>query len=80
VLQCVAVCCNVLQCVAAWCSVAAISSMGWQRVAECSSVMCCRVLQRGLLQCVAVWCIDLQCGAVCCSEFMCGSMRAVTHV
>jgi len=70
----------VLQCVAAWCSVAAISSIGWQCVAECYSVVCCRVLQRGVLQCIAEWCIVLKCVAVCCSEFMCGSMRAATRV
>jgi len=70
-LQCVAMCCNVLQCVAMCCSAS-------QCVALCCSVLqgvavCCSVLQ-----CVTVPCSVVRCVAVCysgcnvnlCIEFM----------
>ena len=75
-MQCVAVCCNVLQC--------ACCSISWGGIHDCMVnaedkgevifvmqcvAVCCSVLQ--CQQCVAVCCSVLQCVAVCCSVLQC---------
>jgi len=79
-LQCVAVCCNVMQCDAECCAL--MQSVA--RTAWCVNIMkprlikCCMIsISIGLgllfsaLQCVAVCCSVLQCVAVCCSVLQC---------
>jgi len=78
-LQCVAVCCNVLQCVAVCCSVLAHlqspTCLGLWYVAVCCSVMQCVAVCCSVLQCIAVTCSVMQCATVCCSVLQYGAVR-----
>ena len=81
-LQCVAVCCNVLQ-LCHICDAAAVYEL--LCIAVCCSVLrcvavCCRMLQFCHmcdaevvyeLLCIAVCCVVLQCVALCCSVLTC---------
>jgi len=61
-LQCVAVCCDILRCVAVLQCV----------LRNASSLFTCRYFQGcSVLQCVAVCCSVMQCVAVCCSMLQC---------
>ena len=67
-LQCVAVCCNVVQHGAVWCSVmqcVAVRCSVVQRVAVCCSVLQCGAACCSVSQCIAVCRSALQCVAVC---------------
>jgi len=71
VLQCVAVCCNVLQCVA--------FTMTLQCVAVCCSALH-GVVFTMTVQCVAVCYSVLQCVALCCSVLQCVEFTMTVHI
>ena len=67
VLQCVAVCCNVVLCDAVWFSASVVLFLSTSKGAFEVYMLQCVAVRYSVLQCVALCCFVLQCVAVCCS-------------